>query len=244
MKNNHDQILKVLSYDSLHEAERLTGKSYKEDAATVGLGMALAVSGNRRKKELLEFARDTYWGITPGAALKRLVEEGFVIHASDEFSGTADHHAGQIDRWYILYDKRRGLLVWMETYGSKVEPQSAINSIALYFNWKRANKEIDFPPHCSWAYYGPQGEDAMDPNIPSDQLVLVGSYDGREGLFNLIDWLEANGTFVTPWAKSPFLWFLTYADPEVKGYDHEAITAARLALLPAGIRSKLARGQV
>jgi len=236
MKHNHDQIVEMLNYDPLAEAERLTGHSYKEDGGTSALGLVIGLEANKRKAEVLEFARDTYFGISPGDTLKRLHEEGFVVLATEEFTDAlSDYHRGQVDRWYILFDAQRGLLVWLETYGSIEEPQSRINSIKLYFNWRPTKLEL--PPRCSGGFYGPKGERGREmEGIPDDQLVFAGDYDGREGLFNQIDWLEAHGTFVTPWATQPFLWLLTYANTKVEDYDHEAITAARLALLPESVR--------
>jgi hypothetical protein len=49
---------KILSFDPLDAAERLTGSSYKESPGTVSLGMAMAQEHNRLKSHVLSEAND------------------------------------------------------------------------------------------------------------------------------------------------------------------------------------------
>lgn len=64
-------IGEILRYDALDTAERLTGKSYKEDEDTMGLGFLMHISHGERKAAALKATDDTHWGISFDDALPR-----------------------------------------------------------------------------------------------------------------------------------------------------------------------------
>ncbi len=73
MSNPHNkEILASLAVDPLAMAERITGKSYKDDESTSGLGMLLSLQHNRNKRDLLEFMGDTHYGISAKDTIAKL----------------------------------------------------------------------------------------------------------------------------------------------------------------------------
>jgi len=57
MKSKFDD---AMSFDPLYEAEKLTGKSYKEDKGTESLGFLMALEHNEKKRDMLKAMNDTY----------------------------------------------------------------------------------------------------------------------------------------------------------------------------------------
>lgn len=73
----------------------------------------------------------------------------------------------------------------------------------------------------------------------SYRMVWVGDHDCREAVKTNILGLIDNGVFLPKWKKRPFLWLLHYMDTKTEGYDYEAITNERIAMLPEDVRKAI-----
>ena len=264
-------ILDTLSIDPLAEAEKMTGKSYKEDRDTESLGLLLHVGHTKRKNEILQEAGDTHWGVTPSQVIAMLLKDGFNLLLTLPFEGVnvwqGVKHPSYDERFHILFCPRRGILARMETYARGTTNNSAgstegsVNGLNFYYNWRPKSSDSEDPDHSgggsSHGVIDPAPlfkEEATEYNPEGHSYAQIGSFDGREGAFTQLAHMEQNGQFITPWLEQPFLWLLTYMDTKDKEtgnslpsygsgtYDHKAINAERLALLPAEVRKAVLAG--
>jgi len=147
----------MLRMDPLAAAEKVTSASYKEDEATEQLGLVFAIMHNRKKREMLEAAGDTYGHMSFGAYLSVIVDMGFEHQLADPFGKEGDV-------FYIFY-RKPGLILAFDTYRGR-----SINGGKLYYNWRQKRK---MPPSCfssggwrprtpeiekSWMHSGVSGE--------------------------------------------------------------------------------------
>lgn len=192
-----EAIEKELRKDSLADAEIVTGKSYKEDALTVLLGMALMLENNKNKQALLELTDDTNYGTSAEDYIKIAGRIGFNVVLQEEFYSTKWK---QKDTYYILFHEK-GLLLFLETFGLNEKGQKTVNKATCYFNWKSAN------PDKSW------------PSIPisgsvTQEHIFYGDFHALEALVHNFTILNNEGKFVWQWVSCPHLWLITYEEPE------------------------------
>lgn len=204
-------IEQALNFDALSHAEELTGNSYKTDADTEWLGVALHLAHSQTKRDLLKGAGDTYWA-QPMPEWMAVVEGlGFELVHVEPIPSTEDV--------YRIWWRDDGLLLKADSYwGDK-----SVNSASVVFNFDGPRNSMH---QCSNGFAGER----------DGRQVWYGDRDAREGLRFALDRMERTGRFVRPWVKTPFLWLLHYQDAKAKGYDHQAITKARIAQLPAHIQ--------
>lgn len=249
MKPSQDQVFASLRYDPLAAAEEITGESYKTSALTENLGFAMHFDHVRAKRALLAAAGDTSFDTKPEWLIARLLKDGFDLHKVYPFTSCSPYNKESYDdRAYLLFCRRRGILVWMETYarGSKRE---SLSSVKAYWNWRPARGDVHLEGYSGHGVVDPSPLFKPEPdewNPQGESYATVGDYDGREGLFTRLAYMEENGQFITPWLERPWLWLLTYMDTKdekgasfpsgVKGYDHNVINAKRLADLPEDVR--------
>lgn len=214
----NEELEEALRFDPLAEAERITGKSYKESADTASLGLLLTQQQGERTDALLFLNRDTRFNATLEEQLDVIKDLGFQKLAEGEIPTNVKEKPG--DKWMIFW--HRGVLLFLDTYFEG----KTLNSGKVYLNYCGPRTALN---RSSSGWAGEiEGESVWD-----------ASYDIREGLRNYLEGIEAQGTILEKWIKPPFLWLLHYADTRVEGYDHKAITAARIALLPPEVQAAI-----
>lgn len=215
-----DTIGDLLRFDPLAEAERVTGKDYKVDEATVGLGMLLGVDNGDRKRAALTATNDTHWGVTFSEALGIFESEGFGVVYDEPFKGTSSE--APTERYVILWNPL-GILITAESYGGNRSLNSAKMQYAVRFT---EGVKAPWELRSSGRFH----------NFDTDPI-WAGDHDIREGFRYKLHGLRDNGTFVNPWPEKPFLWFKNYAD---KREDYKAATEAVIASLPASVQACIA----
>lgn len=205
----------ALSYDPLDDAETITGKSYKADEVTSSLGLLLHLDHNAKKRELLVAAGDSHFTQTIGDFIAFLSSMGFEQVLCEDIPNTED-------KYRIFW--RAGVLVSFDSYwGDK-----SVNGGTAYFFFKGPREAI----------FGGSSGYACEID---GQPVWDGSFDVREGLRMRLDKLSAAGEILPMWPKDRWLWLLHYMDVKEEGYDHDAITASRVAKLPDHVRRALSQ---
>lgn len=117
----NDKLKDALNYDSLVEAEKITGKSYKWDDGTSALGFILMHDNAKKKAKLLEENKDTdNFNQTTSEWINVIMSMGFEQVYSADIPETDDKH-------YIFWCD--GVLLNFDTYNKK-----SINSANAYFN--------------------------------------------------------------------------------------------------------------
>lgn len=217
-----NDIQRLLHFDPLSAAEKLAGgESYKESPAVMNLGMAIALGHNARKEAALKATGDTYFASSFAETREVYVRLGFTEILETHFDAPS-YDGGTYHETSIVLWREDGVLGRIETYMG-----DHLNTNKFYYNW-RPNPELR--EHGLWGF------------TSSGHLkdgVWVGDHDGREGMAHNLTRMAANGQFVNPWIESPFLWFVTYDEPE-GDYDYKAINASVIAQLPENVRQAMA----
>lgn len=207
-----EHLARVMRIDPLDVAENITNQRVEDGGIGFAAGLYMVQSKAATMKRLLR-ERDDVWDGMPLADYRRVVEQyGFELLLVDEFKGW--------DRTeqFFVYGHPDGMLLKFDTFRG-----DRVNGGNVYYNW-RPHGEIEWDVTSSGGLVEP------------DYTVWAGHHDCcRAMIFNL-ERLRSKGNFVSPWVGRPFLWLLHYEEPKVDGYDHMAITAARIARLPQWAR--------
>jgi hypothetical protein len=223
MTNVPDALIsEILAVDALDLAEKITGKSCKDDKDTVALGFLMHVSATRHKQELLKEADDTCLSNETVNYLRIVQEEGFIRVLHENFMGNETMET------FFVYWHPEGILLCFDTYGGV-----NINGGNFYYNWLPSGKIEDVP----WRITSSGGYTEFD--INGKCWVWIGHHDCREALRFHIRQLRQHGTFLNPWVKQPFLWLLSYGDTKQEGYSYEAITRSRIEKLPDYVQTAI-----
>lgn len=179
----------LLGYDSLAEAERITGKSYKEDEVTGKLGLLLHMEHTQRKRDELMVRQDTYYSIPFTEAVDVALDIGFKPVWTHAGTSSYGHPQKTIIFWH------EGILLTMNDY------KGCLNSANIHFNWRPSSGKsdefgpiFDLPVSGSMKHRGPGFED-----IDGDPWVFVGSIHVVEGLKHRVEQLRASGEVLTEW---------------------------------------------
>lgn len=218
------EINDLLEFDALAEAERATGSSYKDNEATMLLGMLLMAEANERVKDEMMVRDDTHYGVLFADALRILGDLGFEEIHSHDFHPAAlfEDEQERTEKFIVLW--RAGVLAKITSYGEKV------NNFNLYYNWE-PNEDVSYHQYTSSGRFNRESYDA-------GRKVWVGDHDVQTGLRHILNRLESNGQFLDAWLERPFLWFVDYAQ-EKGDYDYKAITASVIETFPEEIRKAM-----
>lgn len=208
----------LLNFDGLNAAEKMSGKSYKEDEGTAMLGLFLGMTKNRQLADRLAKSRDTFVGITARDFLVRLKEEGFEIARS--------YPVAERDTLYIHVKRDEGLVIIWETYRG----EDSINSGNVLFNLQFRN-----PDEAHYITNVSGGLARLGPN--DKRKIFVGDYDIREALFYKLNEMRSVGDFLPLWVEKPWKKILSYADWKMeKKEDRDALHEQRMSELPKWLK--------
>jgi hypothetical protein len=212
-------IDEALGYDAIAEAEKLTGKSYKEDSAVAFLGLALTKIQREKTSAELFLNRDTDCFNQSWSEFCDVIEEiGFELVLSDPFSNPHNRNSEELRIYWMP-----GFLLRGTSY------MGSPNDATMYFEFVPELKNYFVALNgCS---HGPT--DKFRNGGPPH---FVCSYDSRQGLRNKLDQLKAAGHVPEIWEDDPFLWLLDYKQTKKVGYDYKAINAERISRLPEHVR--------
>jgi len=135
------KIREVLNFDGLHEAEKLTGKSYKDDKLTEALGFLHHIENSKRKRELLESLGDSGFSNTEEDYLEIVKSIGFESALIEPFI----NDDGIEERLHIMWNKEHSILLVFDTHtwgddgswaksGQEVPPPN-VNGGNFYYHW-------------------------------------------------------------------------------------------------------------
>jgi hypothetical protein len=209
----------ILKFDVIGEVEQATGRRVTTEPDVTGLmALSFSIDAAQRKRELLSEACDTYMGMQMGDYRAIIEAYGFELVLETPFLG---HFS---DERHYVYAHRDGLLLSVDTYQGE-----RVNGGKVYYAWQTTPDVKDRHSLTSSGGWIDKGVFTL----------WLGDHDCREAIIFNLDALRAAGKFVTPWPRQPFLWLLHYMDTKTPNYDYEAITAARIALLPEWVRQMI-----
>ena len=205
---NNIELLEVLHTDPLLSAEKLTGKSYKEDEDTMWTGFGLMrIKGDIVKAEL--FARgDTVFSNDLDRYQSIITDYGFELVLDITFMSR------DVEEHFYVYWHPYGLLLHFDT-----SQGVRVNGGKVQYCWKPTDPDAN-----DWWWLISSGGFRSG--------VWVGDHDCREALIFHLENLRAKGEFVNPWPALPWMWLLHHGDTKVEGYDYKAINEERINMLP------------
>lgn len=160
----------------------------------------------------------------PFAEWCRIAEdEGFECALADPFTGT------YAEEEFRVYWHPEGLLMIGETFHwGEGAAKPSLNSSRLFFNWAHQTEPYDLGLHLSGCSLREKHN-----GLP----VWEGYIHVSEGLRFMLRQFRANGEFVWPWLKKPFvLWLASYADYKGGPDSHKIASERRRAMLPEELR--------
>lgn len=213
----------LMKVDPLADAEKITGKSYKDDEGTSALGFLLHLGHVDEVKAAAVAENDTHYGASFAYALAVYRDLGFDMVLADEVVAEGD----LTERYVVLWHPD-GILGTLESYGG-----DGMNSAKIYYNVE-ADEALPWNVTSSGRYA-----------IHEDgRKVWSGDHDGRTGLRASINGLREHGKFLSEWVDRPHLWLICY--PESKAHDglgwsegaqvRKGITQERIDRLPEHVR--------
>lgn len=135
------ELESLLKHDSLSEAEKITGKSYKEDKFTETLGFIDFMKTNSRKKELLSSMDDTCFRETEPEYMRKVTDFGFKLLLTIPFKSSYDIE----ERFHIMWHYEYSILLCWDTHtwgsdgswerAGKPVPHPSRNGGHIYYNW-------------------------------------------------------------------------------------------------------------
>jgi len=124
MKEETENVKAMLSFDSLQEAEKITGKSYKDDKITGSLGMLMHIDHETKKSQMLKKMGDTTFSMTSGNYIAIVEALGFELIFKESFL------TNDIQEWILIFwQKKNSILLRMDTF------RGDRNSATIYYNW-------------------------------------------------------------------------------------------------------------
>jgi hypothetical protein len=126
MEDLRKKILELQKFDGLHEAEQVTGKSYKEDKGTESLGFLLHIEKGAAMREMLSQVGDTQFSNKVNDYLRITSGFGFEVAYQESFK---DLERNKEESLYVLFNKELGIILCFDTYGENV------NGGDVYYNW-------------------------------------------------------------------------------------------------------------
>jgi len=226
-KKQDDILAHELKYDAIADTEKELGISYKDpivgDAVTFA-SMAKMWESSARKNEILKERRDTLFSNELDYYLEVIEENGFEKVLVLPF----DIDDGRKEKFFIYWHPD-GLLLRFDTYNSTI-----VNGGNVYYNWETTNKDHEWDILSSHGPIEHRGDEDGD-----FYWCVSGNHDCREALIHNMTRLRENGNFLKVWRKQSFIWLLHYGDTKIDNYDHESITAERIAMLPQHVQDAI-----
>lgn len=223
-----DEIEKAIHADPLLEAEKITGKNYKDSSDTSLLGMIFAQQNAKDREALLSVNCDTHFRMTLSDYKRVISKEGFKELLVIPFR---DPHSKYENMFYVWYNDELGILLRFDTYKWSTKDEHTVNSSDFYYNWLPHLDSDGEPARKTWKY-------TSSGHLREDNI-WVGGHDGREALCFKIRKLKENGSFVPTWVECPFIWLLHFADTKDPNYDYRKINEERILKLPESVQLRI-----
>jgi hypothetical protein len=234
----------ALHFDPLASAEKISGKSYKEDEQTGFLGMALAMGNNMAKDKMLQSQDDVSYSSSLRDYCRILKELGFKLILTEPFDVPAQHQ-NDIPRNEVLsicWHPEKAILCVFDSY--QLDPLTSsgkINSAHWYFTYKPTSvKEFyDNNFRVSGQWHGFNENDIKD----ESNMMWIGNWNAREAIRYQMKKFDTFGLFINPWPKCQLLQLNNYMDwKECKNCDYSYPTGEsirRFNLLPEEVRIRI-----
>jgi hypothetical protein len=224
-------IEELLDFDALDSAEKVTGKSYKEDENTSGLGVFLHISKSRALKDRLTEMKDTYMGMSWAYFREALLDGLFDFEEvwTNKFRGTDSFTKKPNefeDTESLFVSRKRGIVLFAESYfgGESTNGGHCFMQYKVVGDVEKNIKEV-------WG--------TISSGFMTETNVVINSIDIREGLLYYLTKLDLmpEKEWQNPWVgnqndRRP--WILNYDEthePERLGRQHDHLLFRQMILV-------------
>lgn len=214
----------ALRFDPFAAAEEYTGQSYKEDDETLGLGVVLSWTSNRRANSLLSELGDTHGDMTWADFLAVIIGYGFELVVQCRFEyRTHEQDEVEYPEQIIAAHRQKKLLLHATSYLFR-DGGETVNGGKVY-GYLELPEGDDWWRSLEGCSHHPEGE------------LRAFSKDIRKGLIMTLDRIESVCSFVDWHDPDPFLWLVNYAQEKVSGYNYKQIRDEYLEAMPDWVRA-------
>lgn len=268
----NDAVHASLKLDPLSEAEKITGKSYKECEATSGLGTLFHFQHVQDKRKLLEATGDLSHCCTWNHFLDFMKSMEFELVLEDKFTYSCFGQEESEEVCQLWWNDERGIICWAESYsgqtslnaakfygccklkdhkytssgGYKATPEVTKRSREYDEVWSATARIAKFDRDLYDSITHDQIAEKIGITVEEvqkridgkpdwDEFTWVGNWH-HEGIRHNITMIDEFSKWEREWVVRPFLWFASYKETKVEGYDYEAITEERISRLPQHIQ--------
>lgn len=132
------ELDKLLKFDGLHTAEKITGGDYKQDDSVAWLGMALQMANNKKASEILTNNDDTLFSNKVNDYIRKIESIGFKQIYVEDFVYTPDYgdKTPQNERMFVFFQYELGILLSFDTFNG-----DGVNGGSFYYNWSPNTKQ-------------------------------------------------------------------------------------------------------
>lgn len=198
---NMDKIDKILRYDPIAEAEKITGKghwsNFSEDDNM--LALLMNIQHANRKEDILKSSKDTYFSMSWDYLIDILQKNEFELGTEWSF---VDDQWGKINNEKAaIYYREDGVVVYAESYNNG----TSVNSGKCYYELELkedVNKNEVFCLIHTGCWY--------------DENKIENELDIREGLIHELNKAARYGNFIRKWENRNHLWILDYMESKNK----------------------------
>ena len=227
-------IYALLNFDSLSEAEKITGMSYKESHETALLGMALMHQNSEIKIKALKEMKDTFYSMTFKEFCTAIEDSLFDFEKVWEDSYAIKRYKSEgiyQDEKEVLYiDYSRGILVYANSFGSKLNDAKAL----MQFEVKEENKLE------AWEFISTGG-------FSKGTNIVNNSYDAREGILYRLQCLDLCPftTWLPVWEIRMHIWLLNSNEVESNGknFNFDKTILDKIKKFPDKVQEFIMRSQ-
>ena len=195
-KFNKLSTAELLRVDTLAEAEKFTGESYKDSEVTSALGFVILQVVGKLKEERMSETKDTAWGCSLEDYLEVVGLLGFELAYEEEVEFDSGYkESKRKEKLLVFAERSRGIVLVIETYRL-----TEVNGATIH--WQGRGVRI-------W------GGGSCPHKVGEDDYEYTYSKDVREGLRSTIN--ESDNTdgaeFITEWKD-----YGGYGAPKFVGY--------------------------
>ena len=156
MNKLQENILKTQKFDALSEAEKITGKSYKESESTSSLGFLLHILKGQEMKQMLSKADDTQFSNTVKDYLRITGNFGFEVVYKEPFMSDRCE-----ENLYVLFQKELGILIHFDTFTWGDGKEAGVNGGDMCYNWSPNSLNMRYKLTSSGHFYFSEKDNHM-----------------------------------------------------------------------------------
>lgn len=230
-KKKRDEAIEWQRHDPLASAEKLTGKSYKEDPETAELGFIMNFFRGEQVRKRFSELGDTFSGMSWEQFVDLIKSNGFEIIFMERFRHSPSYNEGRVDRpYHLIAAHPEAYLLLNATSYLHSSNDEVVNGVAVHgtIAWSGELSDEQWRALRDFSH-GPSRK------IPFQNRMEF-SLEGISGVFSQLSLLSQNFRLVHWNDDDRFLWLMNYAQEEEESGSWKKIRDDFLETAPDWVR--------